>query len=86
MSDHPPNEPHADFVNIAHRDIREATVNSKAWSEVPSVGAQEATAVGLYWSPIEPDLYFESLTCSRIPAHITAASKEAHAGTTYPRH
>jgi Gluconate 2-dehydrogenase subunit 3 len=85
MSDHPPNEPHADFVNIAHHDIREATVNSKAWSEVASVGAQEATAVGLYWSPIEPDLYFESATCSKIPAHITAASKEAHTGTTYPR-
>jgi len=85
MSDHPPSEPHADFVNIAHHDIREATVNSKAWSEVPSVGAQEATAVGLYWSPIEPDLYFESAACSKIPAHIPGASKEAHTGTTYPR-
>jgi len=53
MSDHPPMEPHADFINIAHSDIRSATVNSKQWNEVPSVGAQEKTAAALYWEPIE---------------------------------
>jgi hypothetical protein len=53
MSDHPPVEIHADFINIAHSDIRSATVNSKQWSEVPSVGAQEKTAATLYWEPIE---------------------------------
>ena len=58
MSDHPPTEPHADFINIAHDDIRNATVNSKAWSDAcPRCGAESGTEVALYWSPIEPDLY-----------------------------
>ncbi len=39
MSDHPPTESHADFVNIAHEDIRTAAVNSKAWSDAPSSDA-----------------------------------------------
>lgn len=59
MADHPPTEPHADFINIAHADIRTATVNSKLWSDAPGTGAQESTANGLYWYPIEPDLYEE---------------------------
>ncbi len=40
MSDHPPTELHADFINIAHEDIRTATLNSKAWSDAPSADAQ----------------------------------------------
>jgi hypothetical protein len=85
MSDHPPVEPHADFINIAHDDIRTSTVNSKAWSDVASVGAQESTEVGLYWSPIEPDLYAGSAACARIPTHTIAAPKAAHAMPSYPR-
>jgi hypothetical protein len=85
MNDHPPLEPHADFVNIAHEDIRTATVNSKAWSDVPSVGAQESTEVGLYWSPIEPDLYTLGAECSRVPTHVTAAPKAAHTSSAYPQ-
>jgi hypothetical protein len=57
MSDHPPLEKHADFVNVAHADIRAATVNSKPWSDAPPEGAQERTQVALYWYPIEPDPY-----------------------------
>ena len=52
MADHPPTEPHADFLNIAHGEIRSATLNSKAWSD-----AAESVNKGLYWYPIEPDLY-----------------------------
>jgi Gluconate 2-dehydrogenase subunit 3 len=85
MSDHPPTEQHADFINIAHDDIRTATVNSKAWSDVPSVDAQESTEVGLYWSPIEPDIYATSSDCSRIPTHVMAAPKSAHPSPAYPR-
>ncbi len=33
MTDHPPTESHADFLNIAHADIRTATMNSKAWAD-----------------------------------------------------
>jgi hypothetical protein len=85
MNDHPPVEPHADFVNIAHNDIRAATVNSKAWSDVPSVGAQETTQIALYWSPIEPDLRADNSECSRIPANLTAAPKAAHTSSSYPQ-
>lgn len=53
MSDHPPTEVHADFVNMAHADIRMATVNSKAWSDAPAQRTHERAPVGLYWLPIE---------------------------------
>jgi hypothetical protein len=84
MSDHPPTEPNADFVNTAHDDIRTATVNSKAWSDIPSADAEFATATGLYWSPIEPDIYAESSDHTRIPAHV-AARKSANAIPAYSR-
>ena len=45
MNDHPPTEPHADFINLAHDEIREATFNSKAWGG----------GTGMYWSQVEPD-------------------------------
>jgi hypothetical protein len=62
MSDHPPIEAHADFINIAHADIRSATINSRAWSDAPVSPAQESTSVELYWSPIEPDIYSSKIT------------------------
>jgi hypothetical protein len=52
MSDHPPTEVHAAFINMAHSDIRTATVNSKAWSEAPEKDGQESTSKGLYWFPL----------------------------------
>lgn len=70
MTDHPPTELHADFINIAHEDIRAATIHSKAWSEAPASGAQESTPVGLYWSPIEPDIVGMR--------HVSRASKVPH--------
>lgn len=85
MSDHPPTELHADFVNIAHEDIRRATVNSKAWSEVPSVGALASTETGLYWYPIEPDIYEASSSLAHAPLHVTAAPKATHSIPAYPR-
>ena len=32
MEDHPPAEPFARFINVAHEDIRTATMNSQLWS------------------------------------------------------
>jgi gluconate 2-dehydrogenase subunit 3-like protein len=84
MNDHPPAESHADFINIAHDDIRSATINSKAWSEVPSVGAEESTEIALFWSPIEPDP-FERAECEQIPPHVQAAPRLAHTMPSYPR-
>ena len=46
MNDHPPEEKHAEFVNIAHDDIRTATVNSKAWFTVPRGGRGASNAGG----------------------------------------
>jgi hypothetical protein len=82
MTDHPPTELHADFINIAHEDIRTATVNSKAWGDASSGGVQAATAESLYWYPIEPDIYSAS---SRLPARTIAAPKAVHAMPSYPR-
>ena len=44
MTDHPPTERHADFINIAHEDILTATMNSKAWDDAaPAAGADWVT-------------------------------------------
>jgi hypothetical protein len=80
MSDHPPTEAHSGFVCIAHDDIRRATVNSEAWSEHPSTGAEERAASGLFWSPIEPDIYG-----AEGKAHVLAAPRSAHTMPSYPR-
>jgi hypothetical protein len=84
MSDHPPTEPHADFINIAHEDVRTATLNSKAWSDAPSADAQAATQTGLYWYPIEPDIYGSSESM-RLPAHVVDSRKTAQTIPAYPR-
>jgi hypothetical protein len=56
MTDHPPTEPYAHFINIAHSDIRTATMNSQAWSEAALAAGRETPDVGLYWFPVDPDL------------------------------
>ncbi len=85
MSDHPPTEAHADFINIAHDDIRRATVNSKAWNDVPSVGAEQKTEEGIYWSPIEPDLYGENPAYAHEAPHIRAMPQGGQKMPVYPR-
>jgi Gluconate 2-dehydrogenase subunit 3 len=85
MSDHPPTEPHADFINIAHDDIRTATVNSKAWSEVSSAGAVSSTPSDLYWYPIEPDIYASRLDVARIPVKLVTTPKAVQAIPSYSR-
>ncbi len=85
MSDHPPTEPHADFINIAHDDIRSATVNSKAWSDAQSKHSEEWTEAGLYWAPIEPDMHGMNAASDRVPPHVRAAPKASHTMPSYPR-
>lgn len=85
MNDHPPTETHADFLNIAHDDIRNATVNSKAWDEVPSVGAEPNTEEAIYWSPIEPDVYGENPAYAHTPPHVLAMPKGEQKIPVYPR-
>jgi hypothetical protein len=85
MSDHPPTETGVEFINIAHDDIRTATVNSKAWFLVPEVGAEPRTADELYWSPIEPDISLEKAACANVPPHVQAVPKAQHPMPSYPR-
>lgn len=85
MSDHPPTEAHADFINIAHDDIRHATVNSKAWDDVPSVCAEPKTEEAIYWSPIEPDVFGENPAYDRTPPHVQALPKGGQKFPVYPR-
>ncbi len=85
MSDHPPEEQHASFINIAHDEIRTATINSKAWSSVPEVGAEPRTSAELYWSPIEPDLSQVRADCAAVPPHVQAVPKADHPMPSYPR-
>jgi hypothetical protein len=56
MVDHPPTEPFAHFINVAHEDIRTATMNSQAWSIAATSAGERAPGIGLYWSPIDPDI------------------------------
>jgi len=85
MSDNPPTEAHADFINVAHDDIRSATVNSKAWNDVPSVGAEPSTETGIYWLPIEPDVYGENPAFAHTPPHVLAMPKGGQKMPVYPR-
>ena len=85
MNDHPPSEPHADFINIAHDDIRTATVHSKAWSDFSSAGGERPSNIELYWSPIEPDLHSHQGECAGMPPHVMAAPKSGHPMPSYHR-
>ena len=86
MSDHPPTETHADFLNIAHADIRSATMSSKAWSDAVEHADQDSTATGLYWSPIEPDIYATNPNSVHVrPSPVVAAPASSHTTPSYPR-
>lgn len=62
INEHPPTEPFAEFINIAHSDIREATLNSQAWSDAAHRAGLPTPNVDLYWYPVEPDLHREDGT------------------------
>jgi len=53
MNDHPPVEGHVRFINLAHRDIRTATINSPAWAKAAEALGERTPGVGLYWHPID---------------------------------
>jgi Gluconate 2-dehydrogenase subunit 3 len=85
MTDHPPTEQHADFINIAHEDIRVATMNSKAWDDAGVAAGQDWVTSGLYWSPIEPDMAGLGTTSTQLPPHVMAVPKAPHSIPSYPR-
>jgi hypothetical protein len=57
MTDHPPTEEHAAFVNAAHADIRTATINSQAWIDAARANGRTSTGLDLYWYPVDPDVH-----------------------------
>lgn len=86
MNDHPPTETHADFINIAHDEIRTATVNSRAWFEAtPPPSTNDPYNRSLYWYPIEPDVAHTSAACSSLAPHVQAVPKSDHPMPSYPR-
>jgi Gluconate 2-dehydrogenase subunit 3 len=56
MPDHPPTEPYEQFLNLAHSDIRTATINSKAWDDATRTDGDKPPGVGLYWYPVDADV------------------------------
>jgi len=62
MNEHPPSEPYARFINVAHSDIRTATHNSQAWSEAAKAVGRHDEGMGLYWFPVDADIHREGLT------------------------
>jgi Gluconate 2-dehydrogenase subunit 3 len=56
LTDHPPTEPYEAFINLAHADIRTATMNSQAWNDAAMAKGEGRQSVGLYWFPVEPDV------------------------------
>jgi hypothetical protein len=56
MTDHPPTDPHARFLNLAHSDIRTATINSKPWNDALPPDDESRLEESLYWFPVDPDL------------------------------
>jgi hypothetical protein len=76
INDHPPTEPHLRFVNLAHRSIRTATINSPAWATAAEAAGERTPGVGLYWWPIEPG---SKTWVSHDTAKATPTTKHAHA-------
>ena len=75
MNDHPPKEGHVRFVNLAHRDIRTATINSPQWAAAADAAGERTPGVGLYWNPIEPGT---QTWVSHGAAQATPTSKQKH--------
>jgi hypothetical protein len=71
MNDHPPTETFAHFINVAHGDIRTATINSQAWSDAAIAAGKHSPGMDLYWYPVDPDIRREVVA----PVHKAGASK-----------
>jgi hypothetical protein len=69
MTDHPPTEPYAQFINLAHLDIRTATANSQAAAETARKAGQQPPNVDLYWYPVVPDVLHEGAEADKRRVH-----------------
>jgi len=74
MGERPPTEPHADFINTAHNDIRTATINSQAWRDVQRATEHNDSAFDLYWYPVDPNLHSGLNATDRRPSGLAMRS------------
>jgi hypothetical protein len=65
MPDHPPAEGFAQFINLAHTDIRFATHNSQAWNDAEIAAGRPAPQAEVYWYPVDPGMHRESSAAAR---------------------
>jgi len=65
ITDNPPKEPFTRFINVAHSDIRTATINSQAWSAVAVAAGKHPPDTGLFWYPVDPDLHRQAAEVGR---------------------
>lgn len=76
INDHPPIEKHENFIALAHRDIRQATMNSVAWAQAAEVSG-ERVSTGLYVHPLDPGIE-TWVTRSGAPKASAPLTKQAH--------
>jgi hypothetical protein len=68
MPDHLPAEGFEHFINLAHSDIRFATINSQGWSEADIAAGNPVTTLEPYWYPVDPDLRRQAHEAASRPA------------------
>ncbi len=77
INDHPPTEPHLLFVAQAHRDIRQATLNSPAYAKAAEAAGERTPGVGLFVAQLDPGI--ETWVSNGSPKNSAPLSKHAHA-------
>ncbi|HEY9137505.1 MAG TPA: gluconate 2-dehydrogenase subunit 3 family protein [Terriglobus sp.] len=77
INDHPPIEKHENFIALAHRDIRTATMNSIAWAQAAEAAGERTPGVGLYVHPIDPGIE-TWVTPHGAPKASAPLTKQAH--------
>lgn len=77
INDHPPTEAHELFIAQAHRDIREATLNSPAYASAADAAGERTPGVGMYWFEIDPGI--QTWVSNGTPKGSAPISKHAHA-------
>jgi hypothetical protein len=76
INDHPPKEKHEQFIALAHREIRTATINSPAWASAAEASGERTPGVGLYWAPIDPGI--ETWVSHGSPKASAPVTRQAH--------
>jgi hypothetical protein len=68
MPDQLPSAGFEHFINLAHNDIRFATINSQGWSEADVAAGNLVTTLEPYWYPVDPDMRRQAHEAANRPA------------------